>query len=1021
MKKKLLLSLMLFGAIQLESWAQATPASAVPAPAAVPAAVVVPAPVPDFQPAQANCSLTSFYTSSISGIVGNGVTVQKRSANLQERLMLKLSCANSNPNYSLKEVKVEDYKYQSSSLVKCTSQTTELCYENEAAVIGSASANNLATFSLLNLKPNEDIEISGSKKITLRLKMTVSLNSDGTDSVKYDDVEFDKPVKIKHLEQEPLSCEITIGGAVGEEKSYRNNCLSGNCDYNSLTTALVAPGEVVAFVSTKGTQYEATPTIEWFLDDNAVPGVAIETLSHTYSSPTNIKVKITRASGTESAACMAKIKPNLMAAGIKVSIRKAGDCEVFKDMKKVFYRKKEAGGWSMNTLTSTVPSFTKPGSSNLIEYKGNPYAGVVNLAMNQGVLESNEFGDISMPILRTYESAVIQVYSTKNLKKAIFEARLNPSDYKTAIFEALENSTLADNDTIIMRSFLRTKRADGEPIEFLPANASGAPRDRIIPFAYKACDPMSMVSIKAANGWSEQDVTSIKNMGLCLTTRPMKFADFKNGSISVDLLHIAPESANIEYPVSLLRAKANPKKCASATATSSDPETPCWSIPPSAMPSTEIDGESHSVCQLKKYTCVSKGKIFDYYGRDLTPACAPPTGGVDGGGSCGNNCQLQSYMEFKPGCVVAENDQNECTSSIAMRFDGYNQMMIAGLGCAVTYDKKGEVTSDVPVSATLEGQGIIPYTTFGNSAPKHFTDYGVDKGYACIPCRFAPNPSSVNVIPVDQTGNGVKRKPIYTFTKKITLPASCSQEVNMQVRYFGSSACDGVNAPAGHFCSSGNIQVQNCPSTEGGAGGNIAGKFTVRLCAGSQFGATDVAASWSPIILDMKGRGIEISRHFKHSVMFDIKGRGAKDRIDWPMNTADVAFLVRPNKKGKVESIKELFGEYKKDKNGFEALKAFDSNKDGVISEKDKNFGKLALWFDYNRDAIAQEGEIVDLPREGVTNISLKYLKADAEMVSGKGLNSLYFNKMLKRFLNAKDVYFYEYNETGHKVKINKK
>ena len=48
-------------------------------------------------------------------------------------------------------------------------------------------------------------------------------------------------------------------------------------------------------------------------------------------------------------------------------------------------------------------------------------------------------------------------------------------------------------------------------------------------------------------------------------------------------------------------------------------------------------------------------------------------------------------------------------------------------------------------------------------------------------------------------------------------------------------------------------------------------------------------------------------------------------------------------------------------KNGFESLKEFDSNNDGIIDEKDKEFTNLLLWQDKNGNGISETDELIKL------------------------------------------------------------
>ncbi|MBX2993920.1 MAG: EF-hand domain-containing protein [Bdellovibrionaceae bacterium] len=77
---------------------------------------------------------------------------------------------------------------------------------------------------------------------------------------------------------------------------------------------------------------------------------------------------------------------------------------------------------------------------------------------------------------------------------------------------------------------------------------------------------------------------------------------------------------------------------------------------------------------------------------------------------------------------------------------------------------------------------------------------------------------------------------------------------------------------------------------------------------------------------------------------------------------------------GKIDKADELFGDNQTYKNGFEALAALDSNKDGWITSKDKDFKKLVLWNDKNGNGKTDKGEVVKLSTV-VEKISLAYTK----------------------------------------------
>ncbi len=95
----------------------------------------------------------------------------------------------------------------------------------------------------------------------------------------------------------------------------------------------------------------------------------------------------------------------------------------------------------------------------------------------------------------------------------------------------------------------------------------------------------------------------------------------------------------------------------------------------------------------------------------------------------------------------------------------------------------------------------------------------------------------------------------------------------------------------------------------------------------------------------------------------------------WPEKNAPGYFLVRDkNKDHKITTADELFGAVEeKFENGFAALVELDSNHDGFIDAKDKEFASLMLWQDKNGDGISQADELSTLADHKVQSIQLNY------------------------------------------------
>ncbi len=142
----------------------------------------------------------------------------------------------------------------------------------------------------------------------------------------------------------------------------------------------------------------------------------------------------------------------------------------------------------------------------------------------------------------------------------------------------------------------------------------------------------------------------------------------------------------------------------------------------------------------------------------------------------------------------------------------------------------------------------------------------------------------------------------------------------------------------------------------------------------------------SPLVIktDMADyRGVELTSQDR-GIDFDILGERsnpyahAKKRISW-VTKSSYMFLVKPNKRGQVLGINEMFGDNTKGPDGqfatdgYHALAKYDLNKDRIIDKKDAVFRELALWSDKNFDGIAQRNELISLNRAGIEAIDLDY------------------------------------------------
>lgn len=138
--------------------------------------------------------------------------------------------------------------------------------------------------------------------------------------------------------------------------------------------------------------------------------------------------------------------------------------------------------------------------------------------------------------------------------------------------------------------------------------------------------------------------------------------------------------------------------------------------------------------------------------------------------------------------------------------------------------------------------------------------------------------------------------------------------------------------------------------------------------------------SESPILIDLSHNGQNF--HLTDpagGVFFDYAGDGQMEMTAWTRAQSTVAFLALDrNGDGVISNGKELFGNRTLQPdgvspNGFNALKAFDGNRDDVIDSQDAVFGSLRLWTDLDHDGVSQQEELSTLAQAGVIAFSLDY------------------------------------------------
>ena len=142
-----------------------------------------------------------------------------------------------------------------------------------------------------------------------------------------------------------------------------------------------------------------------------------------------------------------------------------------------------------------------------------------------------------------------------------------------------------------------------------------------------------------------------------------------------------------------------------------------------------------------------------------------------------------------------------------------------------------------------------------------------------------------------------------------------------------------------------------------------------------------------PIVLDLDGDGIELVDFEGSTVSFDMDRDGIADRTGWV--AADDGMLVLDrNGNGIIDDSREI-SFASDDENAItdlEGLRAWDTNRDGILDAGDEDFSRFQIWRDVNQDGISDVGELFSLTELGISGINLTLNLTGDELVGDRNV-----------------------------------
>ncbi len=139
-----------------------------------------------------------------------------------------------------------------------------------------------------------------------------------------------------------------------------------------------------------------------------------------------------------------------------------------------------------------------------------------------------------------------------------------------------------------------------------------------------------------------------------------------------------------------------------------------------------------------------------------------------------------------------------------------------------------------------------------------------------------------------------------------------------------------------------------------------------------------------PLVLDLAGRGINLTPVDGSKAFFDYSGSGFAQQTGW-IAPGEGILVFQPDGTSLTSiAAKNILGAVSGD--GFADLSKLDANTDGEITSADPEFKNLRVWVDANQNGSLDPGELYSLSDLGITSIDAEGVSTN-RIVAGNAIN----------------------------------